>query len=247
MPSPTDPHDPRFEFDRQDNLVLLALGEPVPAEFHAHQADCTQCRRDLAALGKTVRLARESTEHRPQLSAEPPASVWTGIAAELALAGSRRPPATARRHGKPWRYLAAAAAALLIGAAGAAGGYLAGRSSTTPPTASVLPARLGPLPGGPPDVAGRAAVHRTAAGAQLSVATTGLPLRHGYYEVWLYDPTVNNMVAVGVLGDGGRGTFTLPAGIDLQNYHVVDVSAQNYTGGSVITHAQSVLRGQFTQ
>jgi Anti-sigma-K factor rskA len=79
------------------------------------------------------------------------------------------------------------------------------------------------------------------------VTTSGLPPRNGYYEVWLYDPTANNMVAIGALGDGGRGTFTLPAGINLQNYHVVDVSAQDYVGGSVIAHAQSVLRGQFTQ
>jgi hypothetical protein len=32
-------------------------------------------------------------------------------------------------------------------------------------------------------------------------------------------------VAIGTVGDGGRRTFTVPAGIDLQNYDIVDVSA----------------------
>lgn len=136
---------------------------------------------------------------------------------------------------------------MLIAAGSATGGYLAGRSDTTRQASSALPAQLSPQPGAPPHVTGHAVVHRTDAGAQLTITTTGLPLRHGYYEVWLYDPTANNMVAIGALGHGGHGSFTLPAGIDLQNYHIVDVSSQNYTGGSVITHAQRVLRGQLTQ
>jgi hypothetical protein len=53
------------------------------------------------------------------------------------------------------------------------------------------------------------------------------------------------MVAVGTLGDDDRGSFTVPAGLDLTAYHVVDVSAQNYDGNPA--HQQSVLRGQLHQ
>ncbi len=249
MSSHIDPHDPRFELDRQDNLVLLALGEPVSAEFAAHHVDCVQCQDDLAGLGQTVRLARESVEHREQLDAEPPPSVWTGITAELGMtrpsAVVKLPPRHAARSASR-RWLLAAAAAVVIAVAGV-GGYLAGRSSGGTQVSALSTARLGQQPGGPADVTGTATVHTTSGTSQLAVSTSGLPLRSGYYEVWLYDPVVNNMVAIGALGDGGRGTFTLPGGIDLRSYHVIDVSAQDYTGGSVITHAQSVLRGQLTQ
>jgi hypothetical protein len=51
---------------------------------------------------------------------------------------------------------------------------------------------------------------------------------------------------VGTLGDHGGGTFTIPAGIDLRDYHVIDVSAQDY-GGATVQHGQSVLQGPLTQ
>jgi anti-sigma-K factor RskA len=249
VPSHVNPHDPRFELDRQDNLVLLALGEPVPAEFQAHQAACEQCQRELAGFGQTVRLARESVEHRAQLDAEPPPSVWSEITAEL---GMTRPstltkPAPPHARSPRWRYALAAAAAVLIAGAGVTGGYLAGRSDGAPQAVIVSPAQLAPMPDGPPNVAGTATVHASTTGKQLTVITNGLPLRQGYYEVWLYNPTANNMVPIGALSEGGKGTFTLPGGIDLSAYHVVDVSAQDYTGGSVITHRQSVLQGHFSQ
>ena len=72
-------------------------------------------------------------------------------------------------------------------------------------------------------------------GRQVTVTTPGLPLRNGFYEVWLYDPDRGkggDMVAVGALGDHGRGTFTLPSGIDIRAYHVVNISAQDYGGGA---------------
>ena len=76
-------------------------------------------------------------------------------------------------------------------------------------------------------------------------AERGLPLRQGYYEVWLFNPSSNQMVAVGTLADNGTGSFPVPAGLDPHAYHVVDVSAQDYDGDPA--HKQSVLRGQLTQ
>jgi hypothetical protein len=140
-----------------------------------------------------------------------------------------------------------AATVLVLLAAGGLGGFVLGHRQSSPRPIAVVPARLGQVPGGPNGVVGNASVHVSTNGNQLTVSTVGLPLRTGYYEVWLFDPAANNMVAVGALGRGGGGTYTLPSMVDLNAYNTVDVSAQDYTGGSVITHAQSVLRGRFTQ
>ena len=42
------------------------------------------------------------------------------------------------------------------------------------------------------------------------------------------------------------GTFTVAGSIDLRSYDVVDVSAQDY-GGTTVVHQQSVLQGPLTQ
>jgi anti-sigma-K factor RskA len=251
VPSPVDPHDPRFELDRQDNLVLLALGESVSPEFELHHATCEQCQQELAGYTQTVQLARESDAHRDQLTAVPPPSVWSGITAQLgpshpAPATSHAQPGPVRRTSSRWRYgLLAAAAAVVVAAAGV-GGYLAGRSGDHANT-SISTARLAQVPnGGPRDVSGNAMVHSADGTRQLTITTSGLPLRQGYYEVWLFNPTTQGMTPVGTLGDHGGGTFTIPAGIDLRDYHVIDVSAQEY-GGATVHHGQSVLQGPLTQ
>jgi hypothetical protein len=53
------------------------------------------------------------------------------------------------------------------------------------------------------------------------------------------------MQPVGALGDDGKGTFTLAGSIDLGAYDIVDVSARDY-GGSTVIHQQSVLQGPLT-
>ena len=133
---------------------------------------------------------------------------------------------------------------------GAVGGYLVGHSTRVTSAHVASNARLTTVPGGPQHVVGTASVRSGSGGEQVAVSTTGLPLRNGFYEVWLFDPDrgpAGDMVAVGTLGARGRGTFTLPGGIDIRAYHVVDVSAQSYGGGAGIVHAQSVLQGSLTQ
>ncbi len=92
---------------------------------------------------------------------------------------------------------------------------------------------------------GTAVVRRSPDGYTLQVNTEKLPAPPGYYEVWLYNPSINQMIAVGTLGSGARGSFTVPDGIDLIAYHLVDVSAQRYDGNN--THERSVLRGPLVQ
>ncbi len=249
-------HDPRFEAERLDHLVLLALGETVPASFESHRPGCAECQRDLEAISRTVALGREAVANGEHLAAAPPASVWAGIAAELELESvqprpQRARPAPLHRSRPGWRsrYGLAAAAAVVLAVVGT-GGYVAGRATDSSPNRVASNARLATVPGGPTSAAGSAAVHASSDGRQLTITTTGLPLRNGFYEVWLFDPdrgSGGDMVAIGALGNRGRGTFTLPAGIALRDYHVVDVSAQDYGGGASIVHAQSVLQGSLGQ
>lgn len=274
---PSDVHDPQREPERQDNLVLMAVGEPVTEEFARHQVSCPRCQRELAAFLETVRLGREVGARREYASAEPSAAVWAGIRDELAgelgaaqtvapapapapapiswTTGAestgpdrRRISWSARQRGRT--RLGLVAAGVVLAMLGAVGGYLAGHSSSVTSAHVASNARLTTVPGGPPRVVGTASVHAGADGQQVVVSTSGLPLRNGFYEVWLFDPDrgpSGDMVAVGTLGGRGQGTFTLPGGIDIRAYHVVDISAQSYGGGSRIVHAQSVLRGSLTQ
>jgi hypothetical protein len=247
-----DPHRPAAETDRHEGIVLLALGETVAAEFAAHVATCQRCQRDLDACSHVIELARESAQHR-SIPTIPPPRVWSRIIEDLeTTAGFSDPsgpqalrvrPAPPRR---TWSRRALAIAAGVVIAIGVAvGGFAVGRSTSHPSSPAAAQATLLPQPGGPPAAAGAATIKPSADGSTLAVTTAGLPARNGYYEVWLYNPTINHMVAVGTLGDDARGTFTIPAGLDLAAYHVVDVSAQNYDGNPA--HQQSVLRGQLHQ
>ena len=239
-----DPHDPRFELDRLDNLTCLALGEVVDASFVAHQRACRQCQLELDALAHTVAVLRETDKDS---DAVPPASVWSGISSELGLATHPETarPATAH-HVRRWHHGLVAAAAAVLLVAGGVGGFILARNgdSTTVPASSH--ATLSAQAGGPKNVAGAATVHTTDQGRQLTITSEGLPLRQGYYEVWLYNPASGGMQPVGALGDTGSGTFTIAGSIDLRSYDVIDVSAQDY-GGSTVVHQQSVLQGPLTR
>ncbi len=151
---------------------------------------------------------------------------------------------TERIRGRRLRSLLAAAAVVALVAAGAVG-WTIGHTGRSSGATSASEAVLAPLPGSVSAAQGKADVRSSREGYALHVSTDRLPAPQGYYEVWLYNPSINQMVAVGALGSGQRGTFTVPEGIDLNAYHVVDVSAQRYDGNN--THERSVLRGSLVQ
>ncbi|MEO6955765.1 MAG: anti-sigma factor, partial [Antricoccus sp.] len=147
-----------------------------------------------------------------------------------------------RRDRRSWRYWAGAAvAAVVIAVAAAGGGYLAGRKTDSSSTTVTASAALAQMPGGPAGVQGVATLHKTATGPRVSIEAASLPARVGYYEVWLYNPEANIMVAIGTLPQSGIASFPVPPGLDLDSFQIVDISAQNYDGDPV--HQQSVLRG----
>jgi len=220
-----------------DDLALLALGEPVPAvEEHVHS--CPSCRAELLALASTVDVAR-----RADLAdlAPPPARVWDRIAGELQLADP--PPVVvplrsgpARR--TPWRRALLAGAAGLV-AASAVAALVVGLSRDETPE----PVRASPLTAlGPVAAGGQVVLSGTDDRRALQVETDGLAAPDGFYEVWLVDLADGRVLALGVLDESGRARLTVPEGVDLQDYPEVDVSLERDDGDP--SHSgRSVLRG----
>jgi hypothetical protein len=143
----------------------------------------------------------------------------------------RPPPSRQSR----WLVLASAAAvvAVLLGL----GAFVAARDSGPEVLASTV---LEPLTGaeGP----GEARLIESDGGRQLDVSFDGaLPAADGgYYEVWLIDRQVDGMVSLGPVR--ADGTYDVPAGVDVEEFPVVDVSAEPADGNP--THSgTSVLRG----
>lgn len=261
MSPASDPHDPAHDQARRDALTLAALGEPLDPAFASHERDCLRCQADLRGLSETVALARGGVSPAPAGDVRPPAAVWSGIARELGFADAAAPPATgsptppgppaippvslddARRRRRRRSWLAVAAAVLVLG--GGAGGWLVGHEDRDVGGCPTATADLTSVGGTAADAGGRAQVVCSADGPALQVTTERLPLQSGYYEVWMYQPASGVMVAIGALGNDGAGTFTLPGGMDIREYPVVDVSAQRFDGDP--THQRSVLQGPLTR
>ncbi len=146
-------------------------------------------------------------------------------------------PSTARR-----LLLAVAAAALVVG--GLAGSLVTRLVTEEPPVAApqvVTQTQLVALPQKPP-ATGRATIVKAADGTERLVVDVSdlTDLSGPFYEVWLIDTSVEKMVAVGVLS-GDEGQFALPAGLNLSQYPIVDISIQE--PGDPTHSGNSVLRG----
>jgi len=61
-------------------------------------------------------------------------------------------------------------------------------------------------------------------------------------EVWLLNPDATGLVSLGLL-DGSSGRFVVPAGIDLGEYPLVDVSVESADGNPGHSGI-SVVRGE---
>jgi hypothetical protein len=125
-----------------------------------------------------------------------------------------------------------------------------GRPDRAPVTAVTTPAvtaraTLARLPTAPASVAGDARVLAGDGGERLHLHVTGLPLSTGYYEVWLINPTNDQMISVGTLGGSADALLPLPGTVDLNAYRIVDVSAEAYDGRTAHS-GQSLLRGALT-
>ncbi len=100
----------------------------------------------------------------------------------------------------------------------------------------------GPLAGSPTEW-GRAQLVSAGSDRRVDVDAPKLPAGDDGYEVWLLGDA-GRMIALGFLDDG-VGTFTVPQGIDLRDYHTVDISAEPPDGNPAHSGV-SVVRGWFS-
>jgi Anti-sigma-K factor rskA len=134
------------------------------------------------------------------------------------------------------RVLLAVAASLVVGAGlGAGVTALAQRDGGEAVTAT----DLAPLEGS--DAEGSAEVVARGDGSVLEVQLDAPDQPDGYYEVWLIEPDIERMIPVGIV-QAGTTSLDLPAGVDLAEYPIVDVSVEPLDGDPAHSGV-SVARG----
>ena len=239
-----------------DVLALAALGEELTASDATHLAGCETCAAEVASLRAVVGAGRV----RGPLE-RPDDRVWERIAAEIASettdattsdptvpvaavpadepAGATVLPLRAPRPPSR-RIVLVAAASIAFGAVATVG--LQALLTDRQPTTQVASAVLEPLPGW--DVAGAAFVDEGPEGLKLRVEVPDDAGIDGYLEVWLISTDLERLISVGVL-TSDTGTFDLPAGLDLADFAVVDVSAEPVDGDPAHSGV-SIVRGELT-
>lgn len=239
-----------------DLLALLALNEPVASpEDDAHLRACPQCAAEVTEMRRTVRIAK-ATFGADTLEV-PHERVWTGIAEQLQLSpgletmSPSEPPAPAElptRAGaaqpvrrRRLRALWVLAASLVLVAGAGLGGWLVmARMAPTPIAAATLdplPAHVG--------AAGTAEVEEGRDGSRTLVVTLDAAANPDVYrEVWLIRSDASALIGLGVL-EGDSGSFVIPAGVDLAEYTLVDISDEPVDGDP--THSgDSIVRGELS-
>jgi hypothetical protein len=165
----------------------------------------------------------------------PPASP---AAAGSPAPGSAPPGADVRelRPRRSTRVLLAVAASLVLGAGiGAGVTALAQRDGGEAVTATDLASLEGS------DAEGSAEVVARGGGSVLEVQLDAPEQTDGYYEVWLIEPDIERMIPVGIV-QAGTTSLDLPAGVDLAEYPIVDVSVEPLDGDPAHSGV-SVARG----
>ena len=222
--------------DHPDLTALLRgeLSNTDVTQVADHLDGCEECRQDLAdtAVGHALLTGTTRTLRRPapvELPEAPPLD-----------------PSTSARRGRTWLRplaLVAAAAALVAGTAVVVDWV---DRPTTPPTPVATPERTADLE--PVDGSGSGRVvmaEDSHHGVQMTVETRDLPEigRGEFYEAWLFNPKTQKMLALGVVGPGGKASFEVPDSL-VGRYQVVDVSLERDDGnpGHSVT---SVLRATY--
>ncbi|MFG6444287.1 anti-sigma factor [Microbacterium sp. P06] len=221
-------------------LALIALGEPVETpDESAHLADCAECADDLAGLRHAARAGRAGLGVGELESPDP--AVWERISAELSL-GADAPVTESRprrRRSRPWGW-ALAAAMVLVAGIGVGVWALTARVLPT----EVAEASLIAFPAHP-GAEGSAVVEEQPDGSRtVRVQMTADAAPDTYREVWLIAPDASELVSLGVL-DGDGGVLTVPAGVDLAEFSLVDVS-QEAVDGDPNHSGDSIVRGSLS-
>lgn len=152
-------------------------------------------------------------------------------------------PATSTTKRRRWvAPLAAVVAGIAIGAGAVAIAQNRSDNVTVEAVAPLTPVQTGPLSGEAGQF-GEAELVAVPTGTQVRVNAPDLPPTGNAYEVWLFGEE-GRMVSLGTLSDG-IGTFTVPQGINPQEYRVVDVSDEAPDGNPAHSGI-SLVRGAFS-
>ncbi|MDQ0756247.1 anti-sigma factor [Arthrobacter sp. B3I4] len=251
----------------EELLGLLALGESAGEEESRHLESCQECGTTLEALRRTVFAATVNPE---EVQLESPGSHnWAAIHQALGLSPSlAKDPlgaggaVTLRTPGRQYSgqqpvtrlprrglWVLGVAAGVLLGAAGAwtalsilgpAKPPEAAPTSPGPTPAVVARAALAPLAGH--SSSGSALVEKLPDGSRQVVVSLPPEKLSGFREVWMGSSDLSKMVSLGVLGQAPQA-FVVPAGLDLAEYPVLDVSNEPYDGDPAHS-AESIARGK---
>lgn len=235
-----------------EQLALAALGEPLPAADAAHLASCAPCTAEVASLRRSVDAVAVPQLAAPDTAVPPPPHVWEAIAAATGVSVDAASPAPAEEAAVadatvlPFRsrrrpLLLLVAASVVVGAVVGAGAVAVLRGGTSEDIRAVETTALDPL--GDNEASGTAEVVVRKDGSRaLEVRLDAPKPSDEFYEVWLIDPSVTDMVSLGVARSGTQ-TFELPAGLDLHAFPIVDVSLEPLDGNPLHSTV-SVARGQ---
>ncbi|WP_440710705.1 anti-sigma factor domain-containing protein [Herbiconiux sp. YIM B11900] len=194
--------------------------------------------------------AAQSPSVQPASPDQPPTASAAPAAPPAASAAPPAPHHVKRRRrlsgrSRIWVPLAAATVVLAV-VAGAGLGVWWQTAQQSPRGIAVAGAELTPFPGWP-DARGSAVVEQDPDGRhrvvvdvdpQTDAGGGSSPLR----EVWLIRSDGTGLVSIGFL-DGPEGSFDIPDGIDLDQYSLVDISAEADDGDP--THSgDSIVRGE---
>jgi hypothetical protein len=219
--------------DHPDLVALLRgeLGIDDVLACETHLAACQVCRDDLV----------------PTVAGHALLTRTSGVLAAVDLPAP--PPFDTREVGRRPRPRTAVVAAAVALVAGTGLGSLAtsswearGGGAGGEPVVSVT-AVLDPVDG-----PGSGQVEMTSTGdrsTRMTIRTTGLPevTRGDFYYAWLFDPSTQKMLPLGLVGPDGAATFRVDESL-VAAYSAVDVSLETDDGdpGHSVT---SVLRGTY--
>lgn len=248
-----------------ETVALAALGEALEQTASDHLVGCGRCSDEVAQLARVVGVGRAGGV---DLLEQPPASVWAAIAAETGVRPLRSAPvlvddarvqqarpseplpaqppvqpmragpvrsAPARRWSGSGLLVAASVAGLVVGV-----GATAVWNALDDDTGDVVAtAALEPLPD--QVGTGSAEIVSGSSGRELEMSLDAAIPDDAYLQVWLISADVTRMVPVGVI-DGPTGHWALPAGVEITDYPIVDVSIEPYDGNPLHS-SNSVVRG----